>query len=100
MKSNLTSVINMEKKKWEEVLISDNNEVPGKKIIKTIKHLKIKHDASLGFYKHSKWTFNAPNELIKIAYKLVANAITGARFAFVGKDQFYSGTAVIVEDED
>jgi len=38
--------------------------------------------------------------LKKVAYKLGANAIIGARFAFVGKDQFYSGTTVIVEDED
>jgi uncharacterized protein YbjQ (UPF0145 family) len=90
----------MRKKVWEEVIISDNDDVPGKKIIKTIKHLKIKHDASLGFYKHSKWAFNAPDELKKIAYKLGANAITGARFAFVGEYQFYSGTAVVVEDED
>ncbi|MFX0023587.1 MAG: hypothetical protein ACFE9S_14770 [Candidatus Hermodarchaeota archaeon] len=44
--------------------------------------------------------FNVPNELKKIAYKLGTNAITGTRFAFVGKDQFYSGTAVIVEDKD
>ena len=87
------------KKAWEEVIISDNNNVLGKKIIKTIKHIKIKHDASLGFYKHSKWAFNAPNELKKIAYKLGANAIIEARFAFVGEFQFYSGTAVIVEEE-
>jgi uncharacterized protein YbjQ (UPF0145 family) len=90
----------MGKKKWEALIISETNEIPGKKIIKTLDHLKIKHDALLGFYKHSKWAFNAPNELKKIAYKLGANAIIDARFAFVGKFQFYSGTAVIFEEEN
>ena len=90
----------MGKKAWDDVIIVDSNEVPGKKIVKTIKRLKIKHDASLGFKKHSKWAFNAQSELKKIAYKLGANAITGAQFAYIGEFQQYSGTAVIIEDED
>jgi len=90
----------MGKKAWEDIIISDTNDVPRKRIIKTIGKIKIKHDASLGFQKHAKWAFNAPDKLKKIAYKLGANAITDTRFAFISEIQVYSGTAVIVEDED
>ncbi|MFX1287926.1 MAG: hypothetical protein ACFFFY_05120 [Promethearchaeota archaeon] len=88
------------KKAWDDLIVVESNEVPGKKIVKTLGSVRIKHDASLGFKKHSKWAFNAPDELKKIAYKLGANAITGVRFAFIGEFQHYYGTAVIVEDED
>ena len=90
----------MGKKAWEDIVIVDCNDIPGKRIIETIKRIKIKHDASLGFKKHSKWAFNAQNELKKIAYKLGANAINEAQFAFIGDFQQNSGTAVILEDID
>jgi len=89
----------MGKKAWEDIIISDTNNLPGKKIIKTICKVKIKHDAT-DFKKHAKWAFNAPDKLKKIAYKLGANAITSARFTYRGNDNVYDGTAVIVEDED
>lgn len=90
----------MGRKTWEDVIIVDGNDIPGKRIIETIKKIKIKHDASLGFKKHSKWAFNAQNELKKIASKLGANAIIEAQFAFIGEFQQYSGKAVIIEDID
>ena len=90
----------MGKKAWEKIIVSNTKEIPGKKIIKTIKYIKLEHDASLGFSKHSKWAFSAPDKLKKMANKLGANAITAARFAYRGNIQIYSGYAVIVEDED
>lgn len=89
----------MGKKKWEAVIISNTDNIPGKKIIKTIDNIKIKHDAT-NFQKHARWAFNAQNKLRKIAYKLGANAIINARFNYRGDYNHYDGTAVIVKDED
>jgi uncharacterized protein YbjQ (UPF0145 family) len=90
----------MGKKAWDDVITVEGKEISGKRIVKTVKKLKLSHDASLGFRKHAKWAFNAQDELKKIAYKLGANAIIEARFAFIGEIQQYTGTAVIIEDED
>ena len=89
----------MGKKAWEDKIISDTNDVPGKRIIKTIGEVRIKQSAKV-FWKHAKWAFNAQDKLKKIAYKLETNAITSARFTYRGSDNVYDGTAVIVEDED
>ncbi len=90
----------MGKKAWEDIIISDTNDIPGKKIIKTIGEVRIKHNIAKVFLKQAKWAFSAPDKLKKIAYKLGANAITSARFTHRVSDTVYEGTAVIVEDED
>ena len=79
--------------------MSDTDDIPGKKIIKTIDKVKIKHDAT-DFKKHAQWAFNAPDKLKKIAYKLGANAITNVKFTYRSNDNVYDGIAVIIEDED
>ncbi|MFX0057181.1 MAG: hypothetical protein ACFE85_02795 [Candidatus Hodarchaeota archaeon] len=90
----------MGKKKWEDVIISDNNVVLGKKIIKTLGGVKVickSQNVLVG----AKWRVKAPNELKKIAYKLGANAIINAGFRGI-RDQhlYYNGTAVVIEDEE
>lgn len=89
----------MGKKAWEDPIISDTNDIPRKRIIKTIGKVKITHDAT-DFLKQGNWIYNAPNKLKKIAYKLGANAITSVRYTYRSTDNVYGGMAVIVEDED
>ena len=89
----------MGKKAWEDIIVSNTDDIPGKKIVKTIGKVKIKHDAT-DFKKHAKWAFNASDKLKKVAYKLGANAITNVRFTYRGNDNVHDGMAVIVEDED
>jgi len=89
----------MGKKAWEDILISDTNDVPGKKIIKTIGKVKtICNSKSLP--KNAQFRVKAPDKLKKISHKLGANAITGVRFEIRDEYLNYNGTAVIVEDED
>ena len=93
-------VINVGKKAWKDIIISDTNDVPGKKIIKIIGEVRIRYNVAKVFLKQAKWVFKAPDKLKKIAYELGANAITSARFTRRVSDTVYEGTAVIVEDED
>jgi len=90
----------MGKKKWENIIISDNNVIPGKKIIRTLGGVKttFKSQNVLG---GAKWRVNAPDKLKKIAYKLGANAIINVGFRGIRDEYlYYNGTAVIIEDED
>ena len=86
----------------KDILISDTNDVPGKKIIKTIGKVKTKCNAEksdikkLAIFKFKE----GPIKLKKIANKLGANAIIEVRFGYRGMDLVGEGTAVIVEDED
>jgi len=92
----------MGKKPWEEIIVVDTNEIPGKTIIKTIGKVETKHDGALSFSKQAKWFFSAPNKLKKIAYKLGANAIISVNNTIVnqGKTNVYFGTAVVIEDKE
>ena len=90
----------MGKKKWEDVIISNTDNIPGKKIIKTLDRVKLvckSQNVLVG----AKWRVKAPDKLKKIAYKLGANAIINVGFRGI-RDEFlyYNGTAVIIEDED
>ena len=89
------------KKAWEDIVISDTNEIPGKKIIKTLDGVKLICKTQ-NIVKGAKWRVNAPNKLKKSAYKLGANAVIGAQNTIVnqGKTNVYYGTAVIVEDKE
>ena len=90
----------MGKKTWEEVIISDNDIVPGKKIIKTLDNLKLVFK-SQNIIKGAKWRVEAPDKLKKIAYKLGANAIINVGFRGIRDEYlYYSGTVVIVDDEN
>ena len=86
----------MGKKKWENVIISKTDNIPGKKIIKTIDKVGLKIETtSLAPY------LLIQKKLRKIAYKLGANAVIGARAEY--RDSMDSmvlyGTAVIIEDD-
>ena len=88
----------MGKKAWDDVIIVDGNEVPGKRIIKTIGKVKtICNSKSLP--KNAQFRVKAPDKLKKIAHKLGANAITSVRFEIRDEYLNYNGTAVIVEDD-
>ncbi|MHA2430966.1 MAG: hypothetical protein ACXACC_08030 [Promethearchaeota archaeon] len=89
----------MGKKAWEHIIISETNDIPGKKIVKTLGKVKIKHGATEAL-KQGNWIYNAPNKLKKVAYKLGANAITNARFTYTSIETIYNGMAVIVEEKD
>lgn len=90
----------MGKKKWEDIIISNNGIIPGKKIINTLGGVKIVCK-SQNILKGAKWRVKAPTELKNIAYKLGANAIIYAGFRGIrDKNLYYNGTAVIVEDKD
>ncbi len=89
----------MGKKAWEDVLISDTNDVPGKKITKTLGKVKTKCN-SKSLLKNAQFRVKAPDKLKKITHKLGANAINGVRFEIRDENLNYNGTAVIVEDED
>lgn len=90
----------MGKKTWEEVIISDNDIVPGKKIIKTLDNLKLVFK-SQNIIKGAEWRVKVPDKLKKIAYKLGANAIINAGFRGIrDKYLYYSGTAVVVKEEE
>jgi len=92
----------MGKKVWEDIIVVDTNDIPGKKIIKTIGKVKIKCNATKD-YKITKLAIfrgEAPNKLKKIAYKLGTNSIIGAKFEYRGGDLVYYGTAITVEDEN
>ena len=100
--SNSRRVIRVGKKAWEDVIFVNENEILGKRIIKTVGKVEVRHDGALSFNKQAKWYFNAPNKLKKSAYKLGANAVIGAQNTIVnqGKTNVYYGTAVIVEDKE
>ena len=90
----------MGKKAWEDIVISDTNEIPGKKIIRTLDGIKLICKTQ-NIIKGAKWRVNAPIKLKKIAYKLGANAIINVGFRGIrDKYLYYNGTAVIVEDKD
>ena len=89
----------MGKKAWEDILISDTNDVPGKKIIKTIGKVKTTSN-SKSLPKNAQFRVKAPDKLKKIAHKLGANAITDVRFEIRNEYLNYNGTAVILENED
>ena len=59
----------MGKKKWEDVIISNTDNIPGKKIIKTLDIIKIKHDAT-NFQKHAvtcqKIEYQRTNDILRI----------------------------------
>jgi uncharacterized protein YbjQ (UPF0145 family) len=92
----------MGKKSWEDIIITDTNDIPGKKIIKTLDDIRIKCDATKDkkVGKLAEFRGDAPNKLKKIAYKLGANSILSARFEYRGGDFVYEGTAAIFENED
>lgn len=88
------------KKAWEDIVISDTNEIPGKKIIKTLDGVKLICKTQK-IVKGAKWRVNAPNKLKKIAYKLGANAIINVGFRGIRDEYlYYNGTAVIIEDKE
>jgi len=92
----------MGKKAWEDIIVVDTNDIPGKKIIKKLGEIKTKCDATKDkrIGKLAEFRGEAPNKLKKIAYKLGANSIIGAQFEYIGGDLVYYGTAIIVEDEE
>ena len=90
----------MGKKPWEDIIVSDSNDIPGKKIIKKLDSIKIVFK-SQNIIKGAKWRVEAPDKLKKIAYKLGANAIINVGFRGIRDEYlYYSGTAVIVDDEN
>lgn len=90
----------MGKKAWEDVIISHTTDILGKKIVKTLKSVKLVCK-SQNIMVGAKWRANAPDKLKKIAYKLGANAIINVGFRGIRDEHiYYNGTAVIIEDQD
>ena len=90
----------MGKKTWEDIIVSDTNDIPRKKIIQKLDSIKLVFK-SQNIIKGAKWRIKVPDKLKKIAYKLGANAIINAGFRGIRDEYlYYSGTAVIVEEID
>ena len=69
----------MGKKAWKDIIIVETNDIPGKKIIKTLDSVKLtckSQNITVGV----KWRVKAPDKLKKIAYKLGVNAIINVGF--------------------
>lgn len=92
----------MGKKAWKDIIISETNDIPGKKIIKTLGKVKTKCNAEESdIMKLAKFRWEeAPIKLRKIAHKLGANAIIEVRYGYRGGNSVGEGTAVIIEDID
>ncbi len=91
----------MGKKNWEDVILSDNDIIPGKNIIKTFGGVKVMCKSQSVLVGAHFFYNKAPNKLKKVAYKLGANAITNVGFKGIrDKHLYYYGIAVLVEDQD
>ncbi len=92
----------MGKKAWEDIIIVETDDIPGKKIIKSLGKVKTKVNAGEhDIMKLAKFRWEqAPVKLRKIAHKLGANAITEVRYGYKGMDMVGEGIAVIIEDTD
>ncbi len=90
----------MGKKAWEDVIVSETNNISGKKIGKTLRSVKLVRKTQ-NIIKGAKSRVKASDKLKKIAYKLGANAIIDVGFRGIrDKYLYYNGTAVIVENEN
>jgi uncharacterized protein YbjQ (UPF0145 family) len=80
-------------KPWDDLIIVTTNDIPGKKIAKTIGMVEIRGHMVRG-------KTHAHNKLRKVAYKKGANAVIGVQSNQVGENRIFTGTAVIIEDAD
>lgn len=83
----------MGQKPWDDLIIVTTNDIPGKKISKTIGMVEIRGHVTRG-------KTHAHRKLKKAAYKKGANAVVGVQSTHVGENRIFTGTAVIVEDVD
>lgn len=92
----------MGKKAWEDIIIVETDDIPGKEIVKTLGKVRTKVNAGKhDIMKFAKFRWEqAPLKLRKIAHKLEANAIIEVGYGYKGMDMVGEGTAVIIEDID
>jgi len=48
-------LLQWEKKAWEDVIFVNENEILGKRIIKTVGKVEVRHDGALSFNKQANW---------------------------------------------
>lgn len=92
----------MGKKAWEDIIIVETDNIPGKKIIKTLGKVKTKvNTGEHDIMKHAKFRWEqAPIKLRKMAHKLGANGIIEVRYGYKGMDMVGEDSVVIIEEID